>query len=51
LVLFDTLINKVFGGLFTTAIIWGAFDGQDRETGYDTLIISCLNLMFDAPKG
>jgi hypothetical protein len=29
----------------------GAFDGQDRETGYDTLIISSLNLMFDAPKG
>jgi len=25
----------------------GSFDGQDRETGYDT----CLNPMFDAPKG
>jgi len=31
--------------------VTGAFDGQDRETWYDTLIISCLNLMFDAPKG
>ena len=26
------------------------YDVQDRETGYDTLIISCWNLMFDAPK-
>jgi len=26
------------------------FDGQDVETEYDKLIISCLNPMFDAPK-
>ena len=29
----------------------GPFDDQDREIGYDTLIISYLNFMFDAPKG
>jgi len=29
----------------------GLFDVPDREIGYDTLILSCLNLMFDAPKG
>jgi len=27
------------------------FDDQDREAEYDTLIISCLNIMFDAPNG
>ncbi|RHN52867.1 hypothetical protein MtrunA17_Chr6g0485201 [Medicago truncatula] len=28
----------------------GPFDGQDREAEYDTLIVFCLNRMFDAPK-
>ena len=43
--------GKIIMSSYPILILLKLLYGQDRETGYDTFSISCLNIMFDAPKG